>query len=142
MLKIRTRQHKAKHHISEDWKFAQKWRQSPKLEHTVLYLREKKIALNTIKKLDNFTANANYKSPFMIRISGLTSNPKCNFGHWSKMTLKSNSYLLTKLQNELTKNGHNFSKKCFKCIKNWSFQKMSKKNKCATKLNFFNEFSF
>ena len=24
------------------------------------------------------------------------SKPKCNFGHWSKMTLKSSSYLLTK----------------------------------------------
>ena len=60
-----------------------------------------------------------------IGISGRTSNPKCNFGHWSKMILKSNSYLLTKLQNQLTKNGQNFSKKCFKCFKIWSFQKMS-----------------
>ena len=55
----------------------------------------------------------------------LEFHPRCNFGQWSKMTLKSNSYLLTKLQNQLTKNGHNLSKKCFKWIKNWSFQKMS-----------------
>ena len=40
------------------------------------------------------------------------------------MTRKSNSYLLTKLQKQLTKNGHNFIKKCFKCFKNWIFQKM------------------
>ena len=56
----------------------------------------------------------------MIRILDCTSNLIDNFGRWSKMTLKSFSYFLPKLQNQLTKNGHNFSKKCFK---NWSFQK-------------------
>ena len=57
----------------------------------------------------------------MIRILDCTSNLIDNFGRWSKMTLKSFSYFLPKLQNQLTKNGHNFSKKCFK---NWSFQKI------------------
>ena len=39
-----------------------------------------------------------------IGISGRTSNPKYNFGRWSKMNLKSFSYLLPKLQNQLSKN--------------------------------------
>ena len=43
------------------------------------------------------------------------------------MTLKLFSYLLPKLQNQLTKNGHNSkSKKCLRCCKNCFFQK--KKN--------------
>ena len=45
-------------------------------------------------------------------ISSRTSNPNDNSGHWSKMILKSFLYFLPKLQNQLTKNGHNFSKKC------------------------------
>ena len=64
-------------------------------------------------------------SLFKIGISVRTSNPNENFGHWSKTTLKPFSYLLPKFQNQLTKNGQNFIKKCFKCFKNWSFQKMS-----------------
>ena len=49
---------------------------------------------------------------FKVGISGRTPNPKCNFGHWSKMILKSISYLLTNLQN-----GHNLSKSALNALK-------------------------
>jgi phosphopantetheinyl transferase (holo-ACP synthase) len=48
----------------------------------------------------------------------------------------SNSYLLTKLQNQLTKNGHNFLKSASNALKIEVFKK------CATKVNFYNEIFF
>ena len=103
-------------HTSHNNTSFDKWRLKKKVksnERTIVFLRY----------LDISALYCMYWSPFKIEISGRTSNPKCEIGHWSKMTLKSSSYLLTKLQNQLTKNGHNFSKKCFKRFKNWSFQK-------------------
>ena len=38
--------------------------------------------------------NTRHLSRFFLLLSA--SKPKCNFGHWSKMTLKSSSYLLPK----------------------------------------------
>ena len=76
--------------------------------------------------------------PFKIWISGCTSNPNNNFGHWSKMTLKTFSYFLPKLQNQLTKMGTLLVKSSLDALQIEVFKNVNTK-KFAKKLNSFNE---